>query len=109
VVEQILRLRRKGEDLIQYVTDRPGHDRRYAIDNAKIRDELGWQPRNTFETALAKTVDWYVKNREWWQRVRSGAYRDYYDRQYGQRLGIAEPRRPRWRRVLESGGFSGPS
>ena len=86
VVRQILRLLGKGEDCIQYVTDRPGHDRRYAIDNTKIRSELGWVPRHTFEQALAKTVEWYVANREWWARVRSGAYRDYYAQQYGSRL-----------------------
>ena len=86
VVKQILKLLAKGDDLIHYVTDRPGHDRRYAIDNTKIREELGWEPRHSFETALQKTVEWYVTHRDWWQRVRSGAYRDYYAKQYGQRL-----------------------
>ena len=86
VVKQILKLLCKGEESIHYVTDRPGHDLRYAIDNTKIRKELGWEPQHSFETALAKTVEWYVTNRDWWQRVRSGAYRDYYDQQYGQRL-----------------------
>ena len=63
VVKRILELVSKGEELIQYVTDRPGHDRRYAIDNTKVRRELGWEPARTFEAALAETVDWYVANR----------------------------------------------
>lgn len=67
-------------DLITFVTDRPGHDRRYAIDATKIANELGWTPAETFETGLAKTVDWFLANHPWWQRVRSGAYR-------GERLG----------------------
>ena len=65
------------------MTDRPGHDRRYAIDARKIGRELGWQPRFRFETALPRTVQWYQSHPEWLQRVRSGAYRDYYARQYG--------------------------
>ncbi|GGC53950.1 dTDP-glucose 4,6-dehydratase [Chelatococcus reniformis] len=68
--------------LITYVTDRPGHDLRYAIDAAKIERELGWRPAETFETGLRKTVRWYLDNRTWWERVRSGTYR-------GERLGIA--------------------
>lgn len=67
-------------NLITFVRDRPGHDRRYAIDPAKISRELGWQPRETFETGLAKTVRWYLENRPWWERIRSGVYR-------GERLG----------------------
>jgi len=86
VVKKILELCGKGEELIQYVKDRPGHDRRYAIDNTKIKDELGWTPKHSFEAALAETVAWYLGNREWCDRVRSGAYRDYYDRQYGERI-----------------------
>jgi dTDP-glucose 4,6-dehydratase len=69
------------ERLITYVSDRPGHDLRYAIDPSKIMSELGWRPRETFETGLSKTVDWYLANRTWWERVRSGVYR-------GERLGI---------------------
>ena len=68
------------EKLITFVADRPGHDRRYAIDPAKIGHELGWQPQETFETGLAKTVRWYLDNRSWWERIRSGVYR-------GERLG----------------------
>jgi dTDP-glucose 4,6-dehydratase len=63
------------ERLITFVADRPGHDRRYAIDASKVRRELGWAPRVTFEEGLASTVDWYLENREWWQRIRSGTYR----------------------------------
>jgi dTDP-glucose 4,6-dehydratase len=72
----------KRENLISFVADRPGHDLRYAIDATKIERELGWRPAETFETGLTKTVRWYLDNREWWQRVRSGVYR-------GARLGLA--------------------
>jgi dTDP-glucose 4,6-dehydratase len=85
VVRLILRELGKGEDLIRYVQDRPGHDRRYAIDARLIRDELGWEPRRRFEEALPDTVRWYLQHRDWWERVRSGAYREYYERQYGSR------------------------
>ena len=71
---------RKHRDLIHFVKDRPGHDRRYAIDPSKIEEELGWRPLKTFETGLAKTVDWYLANPDWWEPIRSGAYR-------GERLG----------------------
>jgi dTDP-glucose 4,6-dehydratase len=86
VVKKILAAVGKGEELIQYVTDRPGHDRRYAIDNTKVKNELGWTPAHSFEAALAETVEWYRANQEWCDRVRSGAYLDYYDRQYGERI-----------------------
>ncbi|MCG5497637.1 dTDP-glucose 4,6-dehydratase [Ectothiorhodospira variabilis] len=66
---------RPHRSLIQFVQDRPGHDRRYAIDAGKIQSELGWTPRETFETGLSRTVDWYLENRPWWERVLSGAYR----------------------------------
>ncbi|MEA9393430.1 dTDP-glucose 4,6-dehydratase [Acerihabitans sp. TG2] len=69
------------EDLITYVTDRPGHDLRYAIDCAKIQRELGWQPLETFESGIRKTVEWYLNNRTWWQRVQDGSYS-------GERLGL---------------------
>ncbi|MBI5971172.1 MAG: dTDP-glucose 4,6-dehydratase [Deltaproteobacteria bacterium] len=71
--------------LITYVKDRPGHDRRYAIDCAKIEKELGWTPAVAFEDGVRATVDWYVKNRKWWERVMSGEYVKYYERQYGGR------------------------
>ncbi len=86
VVKKILELVLKGEELIQFVKDRPGHDQRYAIDNAKIKAELGWTPGHSFEAALAETVEWYRQNLRWCDRVRSGAYRDYWDRQYGERI-----------------------
>ena len=70
------------EALISFVTDRPGHDHRYAIDSSKIRRELGWAPRESFESGLEKTVRWYLDNRAWWERIRSGVYR-------GERLGLA--------------------
>ena len=76
--------RRSGEnrELITFVKDRPGHDRRYAIDASKIRRELGWDPSYTFELGIAETVDWYLANEQWVAEVTSGAYRDYYQRQY---------------------------
>jgi len=86
VVRLILRELGQGEELIRYVQDRPGHDRRYAIDASRIRADLGWEPRRRFEEALPETVRWYLANRAWWERVRSGAYREYYERQYGQRV-----------------------
>ena len=69
------------------MTDRPGHDRRYAIDASKIESELGFTPKRNFEQGLEETVAWYRENQEWCERVRSGAYRDYYSAQYGDRLG----------------------
>lgn len=81
------------ERLIRFVTDRPGHDLRYAIDASKIRGELGWAPRERFETGLRRTVEWYLENRAWWERVRSGAYRadarDSAAGYGGERLGLA--------------------
>ncbi len=85
------RLGRKGsgrsERLIRFVADRPGHDRRYAINADKIKRELGWQPRFDFETALARTVDWYLENRPWIEYVRSGEYRKWIEANYDQRVG----------------------
>jgi dTDP-glucose 4,6-dehydratase len=77
--------RAKGENrgLITFVKDRPGHDRRYAIDASKIKRELGWEPSYTFERGIAETIDWYMSNEEWVAEVTSGAYRDYYEQQYG--------------------------
>lgn len=83
IVHRILSALDKPESLIAYVTDRLGHDRRYAIDASKIERELGWKPRFTFEEALPMTISWYLAQDEWLQRVRSGAYRDYYTAQYG--------------------------
>ena len=71
--------------LIEFVTDRPGHDRRYAIDDTRIATELGWEPAESFETGLRKTVQWYLDNPDWVERVRTGAYREWIDANYGQR------------------------
>jgi dTDP-glucose 4,6-dehydratase len=86
VVRGILLHTGRDETLIRHVPDRPGHDRRYAMNARKIREELGWTPRHGFDQGLADTVAWYLKNQPWWQHVRSGAYRDYYEHQYGARL-----------------------
>ncbi|MBK8977565.1 MAG: dTDP-glucose 4,6-dehydratase [Planctomycetes bacterium] len=85
VVRQILALCGGGEELIQFVTDRPGHDRRYAMDSTRIQQELGWRPTRTFEAGLEETFRWYVDHRAWWERVRSGAYQEYYQRNYAGR------------------------
>ncbi|MFB0915686.1 MAG: GDP-mannose 4,6-dehydratase, partial [Burkholderiaceae bacterium] len=69
-------------DQIRFVTDRPGHDRRYAIDASKLANELGWKPAETFETGIAKTIDWYLNNQDWVLNVTSGAYRDWVSQQY---------------------------
>ena len=69
-------------ELIEFVTDRPGHDARYAIDASRMRNEVGWRPRETLAEGLSRTVDWYLNNRGWWERVLSGAYRG------GERLGV---------------------
>jgi len=85
LVKRVLALLGKPETLIEYVKDRPGHDRRYAIDSRKARERLGWKPRHAFEDALAATVRWYVERRPWWERIISGEYVRYYEQQYGAR------------------------
>jgi dTDP-glucose 4,6-dehydratase len=75
----------KPESLIQHVTDRPGHDRRYALSSAKLMRETGWRPGMDFPTGLARTIEWYRANGPWVARVRSGEYRTYYERNYGNR------------------------
>jgi dTDP-glucose 4,6-dehydratase len=85
IVKAVLRLLKKPESLIHFVKDRLGHDRRYAIDASKACRELGWAPRRHFDEALASTVEWYVEHQGWWKRILSGAYREYYERQYGGR------------------------
>jgi dTDP-glucose 4,6-dehydratase len=85
VTERILQLTGAEPSLVRHVTDRPGHDRRYALDSSKLR-ALGWQPRRSFEDGLAATVEWYRQNRAWWEAVKAGEYRDYYEQQYGERL-----------------------
>jgi dTDP-glucose 4,6-dehydratase len=86
VVRRILELTDRDESLIEYVTDRPGHDRRYSLGSEKVR-ALGWEPRTRFAEGLAQTVAWYRDNAWWWEPVRSGDYRAYYERQYGRALG----------------------
>jgi dTDP-glucose 4,6-dehydratase len=82
IIRLILNYLNKPESLIEFVKDRPGHDRRYAIDSTKIQKELGWKPLYTFEDAIEKTIDWYLQNETWWKRILSGAYQDYYKLQY---------------------------
>jgi dTDP-glucose 4,6-dehydratase len=85
VVRRILAATGRDESLIEYVTDRPGHDRRYSLSSGKIR-ELGWEPSRRFSEGLQQTVDWYRDNEWWWAPIRSGEYREYYERQYGRKL-----------------------
>lgn len=85
VVKTILKELGKGEDLITFVKDRPGHDRRYAIDPAKIHQELGWLPQTSFAEGIKKTIKWYLDNESWWQRIISGEYQNYYMKMYGDR------------------------
>jgi dTDP-glucose 4,6-dehydratase len=85
VVRRILAATDRDESLIEYVTDRPGHDRRYSLSSAKVR-ELGWEPSRRFSEGLHQTVEWYRDNEWWWGPIRSGEYREYYERQYGRRL-----------------------
>ncbi len=90
VVEAIVRLLNKPSSLIQFVPDRPGHDRRYAMDATKLRQQLGWQPTVSFDEGLARTVQWYQSHRQWWEAVRDQSYREYYQKQYGVLSGKAE-------------------
>lgn len=83
IVKLILKKLGKGEELIEYVKDRPGHDRRYAIDPSKIQNELGWKPEFNFEQAIDNTIEWYLENKNWWERIINGSYKDYYNQQYG--------------------------
>ncbi|MCG6156139.1 dTDP-glucose 4,6-dehydratase [Rubinisphaera margarita] len=85
LTETLLELLNKPDSLINFVKDRPGHDRRYAIDCAKAKQELGWQPRIPFETGLKETIEWYLEHQQWTDRIRSGEYRIYYDQQYRDR------------------------
>lgn len=85
VVKTILKELGKSEDLITFVKDRPGHDRRYAINPAKIHSELGWLPETSFAEGIKKTIKWYLNNENWWQRIISGEYQDYYVKMYGSR------------------------
>ncbi len=86
ITHRILKHLGKPESLITYVADRPGHDRRYALDATKLQNELRWKPADSIEEALDLTIDWYVSNRRWWEKVKSGEYQDYYQEHYGARL-----------------------
>ena len=85
VVKTVLRELGKPESLITFVTDRPGHDRRYAIDPSKIHAELGWLPRTSFDDGIRQTVCWYLDNRTWWEHILAGEYQHYYQTMYGNR------------------------
>ena len=85
LIHKLLELLDKPRSLIQFVADRPGHDRRYALDITKITGKLGWKPAYSFEEAISATVDWYLKNEPWWRQVKSGDYLKYYQRMYPQR------------------------
>lgn len=85
VVKTIIKELGKSEDLIEFVTDRPGHDRRYAIDPTKIHNELGWLPATKFDDGIKKTIDWYLTHKSWWEKIISGEYKDYYDKMYKHR------------------------
>lgn len=84
ITQTVLKLLGKPDTLITYVKDRAGHDRRYSLDTAKLR-ELGWSPQKDLETGLRETVEWYLNNQEWWQSVKSGEFKDFYERQYTKR------------------------
>ena len=85
VVKTILKQLNKSEDLIHFVTDRPGHDLRYAIDPTKIETELGWKPVYNFDTGIKQTIDWYLNNKSWWENIISGEYQEYYAKMYKDR------------------------
>ena len=85
VVKTIIKELGKSEDLIQYVTDRAGHDMRYAIDPTKIKNELGWEPETTFDEGIKRTIQWYLDNKEWWENIISGEYQNYYSKMYDNR------------------------
>ena len=86
IVKTILKYLGKSHELIRYVQDRPGHDRRYAIDATKLRTELGWKPVYTFEKGIVETIDWYIAHPNWWERILNGEYRRYYQQQYDKLL-----------------------
>ena len=85
ITQGILEKLGKDAGLVRHVKDRPGHDRRYAIDSSKIRTELGWRPETPFQEGMSYTIEWYLRNEPWWQKIKSGEYREYYERMYGNR------------------------
>ncbi len=82
IAKTILSLLGKDDSYIEYVKDRPGHDKRYAIDFLKIKNELGWQPQVSFKEGIKKTIEWFKKNEQWWRNAKSGEYQKYYNEQY---------------------------
>lgn len=91
IVRHLLKRLDKPESLIRFVEDRPGHDRRYAIDSSKLRRELGWKPMVSFEEGMNQTISWYIEHETWWQRIKSGEYMSYYEQWYGSRLPTENP------------------
>lgn len=87
MAEKVLWILGKPTSLIRYVTDRPGHDRRYAINASRLRHELAWKPSISLEAGLQETIEWFCREQDWWQRIKTGEYRRYYDRQYSERFG----------------------
>jgi len=85
ITDSILELTGKSKELIKYVNDRPGHDRRYALDTTKL-SALGWDPPTDFNSGMEKTVKWYMENRDWWEPLKSGKYLEYYKKNYGMEL-----------------------
>lgn len=90
IVKLILEVLGKPESLITYVKDRPGHDLRYAIDAGKMKRDLGWEPAYTFEVGMKQTIEWYLENRQWWERILSGDYQHYFETMYAERLKKAQ-------------------
>jgi len=82
ITKSILKNLELGEEMIEFIKDRPGHDRRYAIDITKIKNELGWEPKVSFEQGMKKTIEWYKENKDWWQKIKNGEYQNYYKKQY---------------------------
>jgi len=83
VIKKILNIMDKDESMIEFAKDRPGHDRRYAVDWGKIHRELGWKPEHNFDVWLERTIEWYRENTAWWKDIKSGEYKEYYDKRYG--------------------------
>ncbi|MFA5011997.1 MAG: dTDP-glucose 4,6-dehydratase [Ignavibacteria bacterium] len=86
IVKIILKILGKGEDQITYVKDRPGHDRRYAIDSSRIMSELGWSPKYEFDGGIEETIKWYVENESWWRRIMKGEYLSYFEKNYANKM-----------------------